>query len=503
MDTFVLAIPGSFNQEWGREVWQAVSAPDDSQPEPDTRGSQPTSPADVTVHPRPSEGTTVDDLCRCVRYLFGTYHDEGDSTNKEARMHGCIETAASLVCCADVQLGRFGEVGEVLSELGEKEGINKLPTIRSKPIFTVRWTCLSLVAIRQMVMVEGNRVRELAGFAVDGIARFRLDYDAPDPAALNVAQRIDEYLKTAWECVKNLHRAFEPWDLNRTEEEIRNILGGCKIQISKLERIENEAKGMDVDWRISLLQDAMDEATHRLTRLLPGVSYNELRPSGPGPIPIGEAFDFPLFGNTPITPQFIFPGQQLQGFFSLGRGLRDIIENRNTETHMGTVESLKSIDKIPVPSRQLEHLMTRQVWRLQDIRHGGGLGFTTELFFLALRRLSPTSSSRELKEVFYIGTFKVITSGWENIADLSGTLGLLLNLICDLVIKSRGVFSDFPYPLYIVDMLLKLVENMVNRHGNPELHADAVKELSTVNSRDCMDRVLWDKALRAMGHPSS
>src|SRR6266851_4034503 len=31
MDTFVLAIPGSFNQEWGREVWKAVSAPDNSQ----------------------------------------------------------------------------------------------------------------------------------------------------------------------------------------------------------------------------------------------------------------------------------------------------------------------------------------------------------------------------------------------------------------------------------------------------------------------------------------
>ena len=147
--------------------------------------------------------------------------------------------------------------------------------------------------------------------------------------------------------------------------------------------------------------------------------------------------------------------------------------------------------------------MTRQVWRLQDIRHGGGLGFTTELLFLALRRLSPTSSSRELKEVFYIGTFKVITSGWESIADLSGTLGILLNIIYDLVIKSRGVFSDFHYPPYIVDMLLKLVENMVNKHGDPQLRADAVEELSAVNSRDCMDRDLWDKALRALGHPPS
>jgi hypothetical protein len=148
--------------------------------------------------------------------------------------------------------------------------------------------------------------------------------------------------------------------------------------------------------------------------------------------------------------------------------------------------------------------MIRQLWRLQDLRDGGGLGFTVELFFLALRQLSSTSSSPELKQVFYTSTFNVIiTSGRENITDLSGTLRILVNLICDLVIKSRGVFSDFPYPPYIVDMLLKLVENMVNRHGNPQLHADAVKELSTVNSRDCMDRVLWDKASRALGHPPS
>ena len=509
VETFLQAIPGSFNQKWGQDVWKAVSFQGNSQL--DIRRAQPTSPADVPVHPRPyppcpTEGTTVDDLCRSMRFLIAAYNCSMDKEARRRCMQGCIETVASLVCCTNVQLdwfGEVGEVGEVLSEVGHTEGVNVLSTIRSIPLFTIQWTCLSLVAIRQIVMVQGNKLQELAMFTVDGIARFQLDYGPSDAAALRVAQRIDEYLKTAWEHVMYLHRSFEPWDVDRTEEEIRNILGGCKIQISELERIENEAKGMDVDWRISLLQDAMDEDTHGLTRLLPGVSYNELRPSGPGPIPIGEAFDFPLFGNTPITPQFIFPGQQLQGFFSLGRGLRDIIENRNTETHMGTVESLKSIDKIPVPSRQLEHLMTRQVWRLQDIRHGGGLGFTTELFFLALRQLSPTSSSRELKEVFYIGTFKVITSGWEDITDLSGTLGLLLHLMCDLVIKSRGVFSDFPYPPYIVDMLLEPVENMVNRHGNPELHADAVEELSTVNSWDCMDRGLQDEALRALGYPPS
>ena len=149
--------------------------------------------------------------------------------------------------------------------------------------------------------------------------------------------------------------------------------------------------------------------------------------------------------------------------------------------------------------------MIRQLWRLQDLRDGGGLGFTVELFFLALRQLSSTSSSPELKQVFYTSTFNVIiTSGRENITDLSGTLGILVNLICDLVIKSRGVFSDFPYPPYIVDMLFELVENMVSRHGNPQFEQhidDAVEELRDVNSRDRKNEDLWEKALRALGHP--
>ena len=78
--------------------------------------------------------------------------------NKEARrrrMHGCTEAAAFLVCRTDFRLGRT-------------ERINDVPTTKANTSFAIRWTCLSLVAIpsRQMVMVEGNRVRGLSGLAV-------------------------------------------------------------------------------------------------------------------------------------------------------------------------------------------------------------------------------------------------------------------------------------------------------------------------------------------------
>ena len=57
------------------------------------------------------------------------------------------ETVAPLVCCTDVEL--FGEVGEVLSEAGDKERTNYPLIIISNPSFTMRWTCLSLVATQK------------------------------------------------------------------------------------------------------------------------------------------------------------------------------------------------------------------------------------------------------------------------------------------------------------------------------------------------------------------
>jgi len=77
----------------------------------------------------------------------------------------------------------------VLSELGRTGRINDVATIKANPPFALRWTCLSLVTVRQ-VMVDGrNRVWELAGFAVSGIARFQLGYGDPDAAAFDHAQQ--------------------------------------------------------------------------------------------------------------------------------------------------------------------------------------------------------------------------------------------------------------------------------------------------------------------------
>ena len=439
MEAFVLAIPGSFNQDLGREVWREVTMQDISQPE--VEGAGPTLPADVQVHGL-WEGTPIYKICRCVRSAFTTCnHGEDSMEARRRRMRLCIETAAAPVCCTGVQLGWIGDVGEVLSELGHTEGMNILSPIRTHPSFTVRWTCLSLVSVRQMVKVEGDRVRELAGFAISGIAHFQADYGEPNSLALKGAQRIDDYLKNAWENVEDLHRAFKPWNLrlNRTAEEIKDIMRDRVGSISDLERIEGEADGIGhIDWRMSLLQDAIEKATHKLIRQLPGLAFQELKSASP--VTMSEAFGFPLAGVTPITPQLIFPGQQLQALCTLGGRLRDIVEGQNPEQLKETLEGLESIDKIPVRLRRLKHLMKRQLRRLQDLHDGGGFGFTVELFFLALRQLSSASLSDESKRGFYIGTFRVITADWTGSKNSFGTQGILLDVVCDIV----GSFLTLP-----------------------------------------------------------
>jgi hypothetical protein len=498
VQTFVLAFIDSFNEKWVLNVWRAVFGDDQS-----------TSPVDQLRPGRPSprEGTTAYRLCTYVRLFL---EKERNSTDMDVRRTGhtreCIETMASLVCLTDVELGSFGQVGEVLSEVGEIEQTNDTST-RLNPLFTVRWTCLSLVAIKQIV--NDSQLQEVAKFTLDRIARLQTDYgDHPDIVVLMaMAQRIDDYLTRAWASVVDLHLAFdsEPRSLSRTDADIITILNSREGSISELERIANEAVGMeDVDWHFTFLLDTMDETTHKLMQRLPGVFFNKLKSAAP--IMISEAFDFPSVVTTPVPPLLIFPGQQIQTLCNLGRRLRDIIEGQNTGRHEETLKSLESLREIPDSLRGLNYfnLMKRQLWRLLDLRDGRGFGFTIELFFLALRQLelSSTSPSSELKKVFYIGTFKAITSDWKDRKNSVGTQRILLDLLCDLVILSRGAFSNFPYPPYIVDMLLELVEKMVEGHEGFRAHTDdIVQELEEVNFRNLVDNDLRVEALNVIYPP--
>ncbi|KAH9061797.1 hypothetical protein EDB83DRAFT_879745 [Lactarius deliciosus] len=401
---------------------------------------------------------------------------------RRRRMRACVEAVVSLVCRLDYRLDRFGEVGKVVSEIGQIERVNS-PTTTSDTSFIIRWTCLSLVDIQRKL--GRSRLKALAGYAVNGLLRFRSEQGQPDEAGRESAQRIDECLKAAWERVEDLRRVFEPWTQKRTREQVEQILLTHGQQISDIERIKYDADEMAVvDREISLYQDAMDDATHRLTRQLPGVSFDEPRRS--------ESFLISDTFNSPATiPQLIFPGQQLQALARLGLNLREVLGGQVTEGYEELLECLKSIDKVPVALRRPNGLMRRQMWRLQDVRDGGGLGFSIELFFLSLRRLLSISSMDESNSVFYIGTFKVITSHWMQGKESPGTHCILLNIICDLITPGRGIFSDFSYPESITTMLIDTVDNTLQGYVGPDEDIrDAVRDIESADpDEDIRDAV--------------
>ena len=490
MEPFALAIPGSFDTEWGLEVWQDVCSTGGAWTGISTTGSE------VTL-PHSPEGTAVNTISRCVRYLFETCNNHNHFESNDARrrrIRACIEVTVSLVCRIDFQLEWFGEIGGLVSEIGHIEQINESSTSTPDPLFIKRWTCLSLMATPQIL--NNVQVRMLAKLAVDGLGRYQSTFGKSDEAAQKNAQTIDSYLESAWEHLDDLRWAFEPSGQERTREQIEEIIQDHETQISELERIGIEANRLEeeLDWRVFLLQDAMDDAGHRLLRRLPGVSFSELKRANPS---ISEVFNFPFLGTTPFAPRLIFPGQQVQALANMCLKLRSILNGGSSESDNAVLESLKALDKIPTPQHRPDRLMTRQLWRLQDLRDGGGLGFTLELFFLSFRQLLSTSVAQNPDQVFFCGTFKVITSRWADSKESLGTQNILLNLACDLIIPGRGVFSDFDYPGYITDMLFKLIDVMLR--GCTGSHIDNVRrelEEDSLNKR--MDMRLRRSALIAI-----
>ncbi|KAH8994193.1 hypothetical protein EDB92DRAFT_1850535, partial [Lactarius akahatsu] len=280
--------------------------------------------------------------------------------------------------------------------------------------------------------------------------------------------------------------------MKRTREQVEEILRRYERHISGLEHSKVEADGMkDVDQQTSLYQDAMDNATYGLMRQLPGVSSDEHHRFGS--VLNSDIFNTPATTSAPLTPQLVFPGQQVRALARLGHRLREVLDGQVAEGYEEVLESLKSVDQVPVSSRHPNGLMRRQLWRLQDLRDGGGLGFTVELFFLSLRRLLSMSPLHESNSVFYVGTFKIITSHWMEGRESLGTHRILLNIICDLIVRDRGIFSDFSYPKSITNMLLDTVSDMLRGYEGPDEHIhEAVREIESADPDEHIRDAVWE-----------
>jgi hypothetical protein len=500
MESFALGIPGSFNTEWGQEVWASatgitkygptngnsvapVTTRDSSRAAYESYGGLPGPDAASGRHvqflrplsPRRQHSISpslppvgLEDLSKRVRHLFETCNNRGAFVNLDdwrKRSRACVETAASFVFCMDAELRWFGEIGKLLSDLGDAEETRKFSETGLNRSFTLRWTCLSLVAIRHMLNTE--RLKEYAGGTIATLALQKdVDDDSVDTdvLALNNARRIDEHSATAWDCVERLYRACGRFrEPNKAVEEVEAML---RHDASKLEDIQGETDGMGpIDKSILALQNEMDKVTHGLTRQLPGVAFDTLT----GPTHLMDFFDFL---SDPVQPQLIYLRQRLQGLCLLGQeqqGIREVV--------LETIEKIRTSPRLFVGRHRL---MERQLWRLQDICVGGAFGFTLELYFLTVRKLlsSTASPSREFTP-FCVGAFKAITYDWENYKDSVGTQQIILNLVCDIAVRDRGIFSNYRYPDCITEQLLELLGDVVYECANFHLE-EARRELRDV-----------------------
>jgi hypothetical protein len=515
MESLASGIPGSFDAKWGVEVWKSdPRIKKDTGTTSSSTGSAPALPGDIISAPKPPtllkrrstfgslfshinttrpvrcpdpnptpdpnpnpdlipplsrpmsfHGEIIDELCLRIQRLFETC-DHRDSFISEddwrRRSRACVETAASFVFCMDADISAFGNIGRILSDLGSVEKTREVSATSLNWSFISRWTCLSIVVIRKLL--DSPQLRQNADGAILAIGTF---YDAdgftPAETALTNARRMDESFVAAWSCVEKLRGEFKGLsESSRRGGKVEEILLRYK---PKLEEIRGEANRMKkVDACISKFQDQINQVTHNVTRVVPGVPFDELT----GPTPIGQVFDF--LAN-PVRPQFLYLSSRLLGLSTLSQ----------RRSSMGYIEMADVLKAVPISVEAVvskHRSMERQLWRLQDLRGGGAFGFTLEFFLLSFRRIlsTITSQPREILISFYVGALKAITSDWEKHKESPGTLEIVLNIVCDIAIRHRGIFSDCPYPDYITKELLELLGNMVKGQANSCIDA-AMEEL--------------------------
>jgi hypothetical protein len=521
MEKFLSAIPGSFNADWGTEVWRRVvehhESEDQTQDKPFTRPHR-----DTTAH-QPSASWSIRNVLGPIIHLVRkpaprattrshvlhppnvhphstTVHIRGENIVHELstrvarsveicknhrlfsnndglwrkRSRACIEATASLVCCANANFAWFGGIPKLLGDVGSFEKIRELSLAGTDESFVMRWTCLSLVAIRP-ILADNRNVQIAARRAVETFATGDID----NHDALATAQKIDETLGKASDCLLRLKLATED-----ETEEVKEIVRGHESQISELEQINIEADVFAwIEYDLFRAQNAVNDDSHRIISQIPGAHD-----------------DFDLDFDVQTIPfsrlgkvlhnchklQFIPPWKTLKSICSPALTLRNFLEGQgDTDAYKELLKNLGNFDYNM--NNWWGDEMQRQLWRLQDLRDGGGLGFTIELFFLALSQLLSTSPSKESHSALYTGTFRAISSDWSKHKNSLGTQNLLLDIAMS---RPREFGGD--YPAYIVDEYLVLLRNIFEGQAGSHIDEAMQKKLTHAlqGSEKFRDRLL-------------
>jgi hypothetical protein len=536
MEQFVMAIPGSFSTDWGVDVWKRVGERDKSDkgsqnelaegpltdmtvsteqagPRVSRRSysgriyriSRPIihlikkftprySPTNASTHTPVTHSDTAAahiqgedvvlelskrvtrtlETCRSRQFLA---NDDIENKLWRRRTRACIETVASLVFCANAELYWLGDTLNLLGDVGTSEKPQELSLAGTGQFFVMCWTCLSLAVVRNFLARSQSIMSDNVTKGVELLAR---QDDTGDNNPPTNAQKIDETLQGAKWCLQGLCEA-----LHQTEdltEEVEEILRSHESEISELEQIDREADSLlEVDLHIHRQRFIL---FRQVVSQFPGVLYDV---DDDHPIPFSRLAE--LFDDTRKI-QFIPPRQILKSMCSPAATLRNILEGQgDADAYKDLLNNLKIFSSRWTRWRGDE--IQRQLWRMQDLRDGGGLGFTVELFFLALDQLLSTSSSKESHSVLYMGAFRTITSDWSKHKHSLGTQNLLL-----YIAYSRFLQFEYDYPAYIVDKFLELLGNYFEGQTRSRID-EVVQQLTSLHIMSGFR--FWDRTLEVIG----
>jgi hypothetical protein len=484
IESFAMSIPGFFSGEWSFEVWTEFSKlKEDNMPlvaQPPSRPkmmrnvlaliphqsrtlatirSRAPSHANAMIYRQASdsnnisrpmvttcthETNTIRELCRRIAHLFDTCKNRGVFASDELwrkRTRACVGATASLVCHANVELDRFGDIMRMLGDIGSFERIRDLSLAGRDESFVVRWTCLSIMGVREIlndnVLIEEQARLAVASFG--GVAHS----DRIDEAAEKMAWGIDKALEDSWECSPG-NGVYD-----RIQSAVHNWVGTPRINDFQ------RSTGFT-----AVIPEGIDEVSQRIIHQLPGVQFDFPDPGTADLDPFPRQ-TFELFGD-PLKLRFITCRQLLGKFHDCSRVMT--IDGPSL-----TFDQRQVLRKVFWP----KNLLRRQLWRLQDLRDGGGLGFAVELFLCSVKQLLSAYPSHESYSQLYAITLKAITSDWRKYKHSLGTQKILL----DAIASHQGFLHGFDYPEYIADELWELLGEMLEGQTGPHI-SSAVQQLT-------------------------
>jgi hypothetical protein len=362
--------------------------------------------------------------------------------------------------------------------MGTSEKPQELSLAGTGQFFVMCWTCLSLAVVRNFL--DQGIKSDSATVVVEMLAR---QDDTGDDESPTRAQKIDEALQKAKGCLSRLYDA-----LSQTEdltEEIEEILRSNESEISELEQINIEADSLiEVDRQVYMRKFILFYRLRSIISQFPGV-VDESGVYYQTPISFDRHVEL---SRDPRKLQFIQPVQILRSLCSPAATLRNILEGEGDPD--AYKELLKNLKNYHFNYGFKGDEMQRQLWRMQDLRDGGGLGFTVELFFIALDQLLSTSSSKESHSTLYTGAFRTITSDWRKHKHSVGTQNLLLYIAWSHIDE-----FELYYPAYIVDEFMELLGNCFE--GQPLSRVDElVQQLTSISNFGGLRN--WDRALEVI-----